>query len=97
MVPRKGARTDDRGGRGREAERVQVQPVAQVTNPAAPVTHADLATMEQRFRDLIMQMRALQQPPPPDPAQTLVEPPSMTNQLSIKAKHLRDFRKYNPK
>ncbi|KAA0067179.1 gag protease polyprotein [Cucumis melo var. makuwa] len=56
---RRGARRDGRGGRGREAGRVQpeVQPVAQATDPAAPVV--------------------------PD-------------QLSTEAKHLRDFRKYNP-
>ncbi|KAA0042117.1 hypothetical protein E5676_scaffold306G003850 [Cucumis melo var. makuwa] len=37
-----------RGGRGRGAVRVQpeVQPVAQATDPAAPVTHTDLAAME---------------------------------------------------
>ncbi|TYK11888.1 ty3-gypsy retrotransposon protein [Cucumis melo var. makuwa] len=59
MPPRRGARRDGRGGRGRGAGRVQpeVQPVAQATNPVAPVV--------------------------PD-------------QLSAEAKHLRDFRKYNP-
>ncbi|TYK28801.1 ty3-gypsy retrotransposon protein [Cucumis melo var. makuwa] len=67
MPPRRGARRGGRGGRGRGAGRVQseVQPVAQATGPAAPVTHADLATMEQRFRDLIMQMREQQQQPAP--------------------------------
>ncbi|KAA0043071.1 gag protease polyprotein [Cucumis melo var. makuwa] len=56
MPPRRGARRGGRGGRGRGAGRVQpeVQPVAQATDPTAPVTHADLAAMEQRFRDLIM-------------------------------------------
>ncbi|KAA0036867.1 gag protease polyprotein [Cucumis melo var. makuwa] len=70
MPPRRGARRGGRGGRGRGAGRVQpeVQPVAQATDPAAPVTHADLAAMEQRFRDLIMQMREQQQPAPPAPA-----------------------------
>ncbi|KAA0042188.1 pol protein [Cucumis melo var. makuwa] len=71
MPPRRGARRGGRGGRGRGAGRVQpeVQPVAQVTDPAAPVTHADLAAMKQRFRDLIMQMREQQQQPaPPAPA-----------------------------
>ncbi|TYK04863.1 gag protease polyprotein [Cucumis melo var. makuwa] len=64
MPSRRGARRGGRGGRGRGAECVQpeVQPVAQATDPAARVTHADLATMEQRFRDLIMQMREQQQP-----------------------------------
>ncbi|KAA0043227.1 ty3-gypsy retrotransposon protein [Cucumis melo var. makuwa] len=37
-----------RGGRGRRARRVQpeVQPVAQATDTAAPITHVDLAAME---------------------------------------------------
>ncbi|KAA0040400.1 ty3-gypsy retrotransposon protein [Cucumis melo var. makuwa] len=70
MPPRRGARRGGRGGRGRGAGRVQpeVQPVAQAIDPAAPVTHVDLAAMEQRFRDLIMQMRKQQQPAPPAPA-----------------------------
>ncbi|KAA0061625.1 gag protease polyprotein [Cucumis melo var. makuwa] len=48
MPPRRGARRGGRGGRRRGARRVQpeVQPVAQVTDPTAPVTHADLAAME---------------------------------------------------
>ncbi|KAA0060734.1 ty3-gypsy retrotransposon protein [Cucumis melo var. makuwa] len=110
MPPRRGARRGGRGGRGRGAERVQpkVQPVAQATDPAAPVTHADLAAMEQRFRDLIMQMREQQQPAPPAPvsapapapapalAPVPVAPQVVPDQLSAEAKHLRDFRKYNP-
>ncbi|KAA0063859.1 gag protease polyprotein [Cucumis melo var. makuwa] len=110
MPPRRGARRGGRGGRGRGAGRVQpeVQPVAQATDPAAPVTHADLAAMEQRFRDLIMQMREQQQPAPPAPAPAPVPAPApapapipvapqvVPNQLSAEAKHLRDFRKYNP-
>ncbi|TYK07887.1 gag protease polyprotein [Cucumis melo var. makuwa] len=104
MPPRRGARRGGRGGRGRGVGRVQpeVQPVAQATDPAAPVTHADLAAMEQRFRDLIMQMQEQQQqqpaPPPPAPALTPVPvvPEVVPDQLSAEAKHLRDFRKYNP-
>ncbi|KAA0055430.1 gag protease polyprotein [Cucumis melo var. makuwa] len=70
MPPRRGARRGGRGGRGRGAGRVQleVQPGVQATDPAAPVTHADLAAMEQRFRDIIMQMREQQQPVSPAPA-----------------------------
>ncbi|KAA0041881.1 gag protease polyprotein [Cucumis melo var. makuwa] len=110
MPPRRGARRGGRGGRGRGTGRVQpeVQPVAQATDPAAPVTHADLAAMEQRFRDLIMQMREQQQPAPPAPAPAPapipapapapvpVAPQVVPDQLSVEAKHLRDFRKYNP-
>ena len=48
MPPRRGARRGGRGGRGRGAGHVQpaVQPVAQTTDPAALVTHEDLAAME---------------------------------------------------
>ncbi|KAA0032617.1 gag protease polyprotein [Cucumis melo var. makuwa] len=114
MPPRRGARRGGRGGRGRGAGRVQpeVQPVAQAPDPVAPVTHADLAAMEQRFRDLIMQMREQQKPasptpalapapapapvPAPAPAPVPVAPQFVPDQLSAEAKHLRDFRKYNP-
>ncbi|KAA0056703.1 gag protease polyprotein [Cucumis melo var. makuwa] len=114
MPPKRGARRGGRGGRGRGAGRVQpeVQPVAQATDSTAPVTHADLAAMEQRFRDLIMQMREQQQPAPPAPAPAPapapvpapapapapvpVAPQVVPDQLSVEAKHLRDFRKYNP-
>ncbi|TYK25732.1 gag protease polyprotein [Cucumis melo var. makuwa] len=74
----------------------EVQPVAQATDPAASVTHADLAAMEQRFRDLIMQMREQQQPAPPAPGPVPIVPQVVPDQLSAEAKHLRDFRKYNP-
>ncbi|KAA0033111.1 gag protease polyprotein [Cucumis melo var. makuwa] len=95
MPPRRGA---NRGGRGRGAGRVQpgVQFVAQATDPAAPVNHAVLTVVEQMFRDLIMQMREQQQPAPPAPAPAPVVPQGVSDQLSAEAKHLRDFRKYNP-
>ncbi|XP_050939278.1 uncharacterized protein LOC127148901 isoform X3 [Cucumis melo] len=106
MPPRRGARRGGRGGRGRGAGSVQleVQLVAQATDPAAPVTHADLAAMEQRFRDLIMQIREQQQPAPPAPTPAPAPAPTpvpvvpqvVPDQLSAEAKHLRDFRKYNP-
>ncbi|TYJ96450.1 retrotransposon protein, putative, Ty3-gypsy sub-class [Cucumis melo var. makuwa] len=73
-----------------------VQLVAQATNPAAPVTHTDLAAMEQRFRELIMQMQEQQQPASPAPALAPVVPQGVPNQLSAEAKHLRIFRKCNP-
>ncbi|KAA0053259.1 pol protein [Cucumis melo var. makuwa] len=98
MPPRRGVRRGGRGGRGKGAELVQpeVQPVAQATDPTAPVTHADLAAMEQRFGDLIMQIRKKQQPVPPAPGPALVVPQVVPDQLSAEAKHLRDFKKYNP-
>ncbi|TYK27786.1 gag protease polyprotein [Cucumis melo var. makuwa] len=98
MLPRRGARRGGRGGRGRGAGRVQpeIQPVAQAIDPAAPVTHANLTAMKQRFRDLIMQMREQQQPAPPAHAPSSVVPQGVLDQLSVEAKHLRDFRKYNP-
>ncbi|KAA0048100.1 putative 22 kDa kafirin cluster [Cucumis melo var. makuwa] len=98
MPLRRGARRGGQGGRGRGTGRVQpgVQLVAQATNPAAPVTHTDLAAMEQRFRELIMQMQEQQQPAPPAPALAPVVPQGVPNQLSAEAKHLRIFRKCNP-
>ncbi|KAA0041948.1 gag protease polyprotein [Cucumis melo var. makuwa] len=76
MPLRRGTRKGGRGGRGRGAGRVQsrVQPVAQATDPATPVTYADLAAMEQRFRDLIMQMRKQQQPAPSAPVRLQLYP-----------------------
>ena len=48
MLPRRGAHKRGHGGRGRRAGRIQpeVQPVAQATNLAALVTHANLAIMK---------------------------------------------------
>ena len=48
MLPRRGARRDGRGGRGKKAGRVQpeVQPIAQATDPTVAITHADLVAME---------------------------------------------------
>ncbi|TYJ97732.1 gag-protease polyprotein [Cucumis melo var. makuwa] len=85
MPPRKGARRDSRGGRGRGAGCVQpeVHPVAQATDPAAPVTHADLAAMEKRFRDLIMQMREPQHSALLAPAQAPVCPDDQKVQCTI--------------
>ncbi|TYK03210.1 gag protease polyprotein [Cucumis melo var. makuwa] len=103
-----------RGVDQREAERIReghmdasgflyasADSVAQATDTTAPVTHVDLAAVEQRFRDLIMQMREQQQQPAalapaPAPAPVPVVPQVVPDQLSAEAKHLRDFRKYNP-
>ncbi|TYK21790.1 ty3-gypsy retrotransposon protein [Cucumis melo var. makuwa] len=50
MLPRRGARRDGQGGRGKKAGRVQpeVQPIAQATDPTAAITHADLVAMDLR-------------------------------------------------
>ncbi|KAA0041507.1 putative polyprotein [Cucumis melo var. makuwa] len=55
--------------RGAGCVQPEVQPVAQATDPVGPVTHANLATMEQWFGDLIMQMQEQQQPAPLAPTQ----------------------------
>lgn len=38
------------------------QPTVQAVNPTAPVTQADLAAMEQRYRDLLFEVMAQRQP-----------------------------------
>ena len=47
--------------------------------------------MEKRYQDMLRDALA------PAPAQTPVEPQIVPNQLPVEAKHLSDFRKYNPK
>ncbi|TYK05561.1 gag protease polyprotein [Cucumis melo var. makuwa] len=96
MPLRRCARRGGRGGRGRGTGRVQpgVQLVAQATDPAAPVTHTDLAAMEQRFRELIMQMQEQQQPAPPVPALALVVPQGFSV-VGI-GQALEDFQKVQP-
>ncbi|KAA0032556.1 histone H2B.3-like [Cucumis melo var. makuwa] len=68
-------------------------------NPTAAVTQADLATMEKRYQDMLRNPLApfhvVQQTPTALPS-ALVESQIVSNQLSVEAKHLRDFRKYNP-
>ncbi|TYK28169.1 gag protease polyprotein [Cucumis melo var. makuwa] len=108
MPPRKGARRGGgRGGRGAGRGQPEAQPAAMVVDPNAPVTQADLAAMEQRYQDMLQAalapFLAAQQnqaasvqaqavvPPAPEEAQPVPV------QLSAEAKHLRDFRKYNPK
>ncbi|TYK30020.1 gag protease polyprotein [Cucumis melo var. makuwa] len=101
MPPRKGARRGASGG-GRGAGRTQPeeQLVAQATNPTAFVTQADLAAMEKRYQDMSMDALApfhAAQQTQAAPTQTPVVPQVVPDQLSIEAKHLRDFSKYNPK
>ncbi|TYK19423.1 gag protease polyprotein [Cucumis melo var. makuwa] len=108
MPPRRGSR---RGGgrRGRGAGRTQPekQPAVQAANPTAPVTQADLVAMEQCYQDMLQDalapfLTAKQTQAAPVQAQTVPLPapvgaPPEPVQLSAEAKHLRDFRKYNPK
>ncbi|KAA0026287.1 histone H2B.3-like [Cucumis melo var. makuwa] len=64
------------------------------------VTQVDLAAIEKRYQDMLRDalapLYAVQQTPP-SPTQTLVEPQIVPDQLLTEAKHLRYFRKYNPK
>ncbi|TYJ96448.1 gag-protease polyprotein [Cucumis melo var. makuwa] len=48
------------------------------------------------FRDALAQFHAVQQTPPAL-TQASMEPHNVPNQLLAESKHLRDFRKYNPK
>ncbi|TYJ97663.1 gag protease polyprotein [Cucumis melo var. makuwa] len=105
MPPCRGARRG--GGRGgrRAGGRTQPeeQPAVQAADPNAPVTQADLAAMEQRYQDMLQAtlapfLAAQQTQAAPLQAQTIPPPASLGAQpapvqLSVKAKHLRDFRK----
>ncbi|KAA0061225.1 histone H2B.3-like [Cucumis melo var. makuwa] len=98
MPPRRGARRE--GGRGGRGAR-HTQPEEQ------SVTQADLTAMEQRYQNMLQTalapfLVAQQTQVAPVKAQTV--PPSTPVgaqpapvQLSVEAKNLRDFRKYNPK
>ncbi|KAA0048134.1 ty3-gypsy retrotransposon protein [Cucumis melo var. makuwa] len=76
-------------------------------DPNAPVTQADLAAMEQRYQDMLQAALApflatQQNQATLVQAQTVIPPAPVEAQpvpvqLSTEAKHLRDFRKYNPK
>ncbi|KAA0061201.1 pol protein [Cucumis melo var. makuwa] len=108
MPPRRGARRGGgRGGRGAGRGQPEAPPVAPAVDPNAPVTQADLAAMEQRYQDMLQAalapfLAAQQNQAAPVQAQA-VAPPAPEEaqpvpvQLSAEAKHLRDFRKYNPK
>ncbi|KAA0059509.1 pol protein [Cucumis melo var. makuwa] len=101
MPPRRCARRGSgRGGRGAGRIQPKEQPAVQAANPTAPVTQVDLAAMEQRYQDMLQAalapfhavQQALTAPPP-----TRVEAQPSPDQLLDEAKHLRDFKKYNPK
>ncbi|KAA0062518.1 gag protease polyprotein [Cucumis melo var. makuwa] len=87
----RGAHRGRRRGRGAGRTQPEEQPAVQAANSIATVTQADLAAMEKRYQDMLRDALA------PGPAQTPVEPLIVPNQLSAEAKHLSDFRKYNPK
>ncbi|KAA0036138.1 LINE-1 retrotransposable element ORF2 protein [Cucumis melo var. makuwa] len=108
MPPRRGARRGGgKGGRGAGRGQPEEQPAVPAVDPNAPVTQADLAAMEQRYQDMLQaalapflaaqqNQAALVQDQtviPPAP----VEAQPVPVQLSAEAKHLKDFRKYNPK
>ncbi|TYK29799.1 histone H2B.3-like [Cucumis melo var. makuwa] len=108
MPPRRGSR---RGGgrRGRGVGRTQPeeQPAVQAANPNALDTQANLAAIEQRYQDMLQaalapflvaqqtQAALVQAQTVPPLAPVGAQPESV--QLSVETKHLRDFRKYNPK
>ncbi|KAA0053184.1 gag protease polyprotein [Cucumis melo var. makuwa] len=108
MPPRRGARRGGgRGGRGAGRGQPEAPPAAPAVDPNAPVTQADLAAMEQRYQNMLQAalapfLAAQQNQAAPVQAQA-VAPPAPEEaqpvpvQLSAEAKHLRDFRKYNPK
>ncbi|TYK01350.1 gag protease polyprotein [Cucumis melo var. makuwa] len=100
MSPCREARRGGREGRGAGRTQPEEQPAVQVANPTAPITQADLVAIEKRYqdmlRDALASFHAAQQTPTTPPL-ARVEPQTVPNQLSTEAKHLRDFRKYNPK
>ncbi|KAA0037374.1 gag protease polyprotein [Cucumis melo var. makuwa] len=108
MPPRRGARRGGgREGRGAGRGQPEEQPAVSAVDPNAPVTQADLVAMEQRYQDMLQAalapfLAAQQNQAAPVQAQTViplapVEAQPVPVQLSAEAKHLRDFRKYNPK
>ncbi|KAA0052061.1 histone H2B.3-like [Cucumis melo var. makuwa] len=90
-----------------EAEEPEEQPAAPAADPNTPITQVDLAAMEQRYQDMLQAALApflavQQTQAAPIQAQTVSPPASVEAQpapvqLSAEAKHLIDFRKYNPK
>ncbi|KAA0051341.1 gag protease polyprotein [Cucumis melo var. makuwa] len=94
-------------GRGVGRGQPEAQPATPAVDPNAPVTQADLAAMEQRYQDMLQAalapfLVAQQNQAAPVQAQAIVPPAPeeaqpVPVQLSAEAKHLRDFRKYNPK
>ena len=87
----RGARRGGRRGRGAGRTQPEEKPIVPAANSIATVTQTDLAAMEKRYQDMLRDALA------PAPAQTPVEPQIVPNQLPVEAKHLSDFRKYNPK
>ncbi|TYK00165.1 histone H2B.3-like [Cucumis melo var. makuwa] len=107
MPPRRGARRGGREGRGAGRTQPEEQPAVQTANPTTLVTQADLAVMEQRYQDMLhatlapfhaaqQNQTALAQTQVV-PAQVLVAFQIVPDQLLAEGKHLKDFRKYNPK
>ncbi|KAA0042183.1 retrotransposon protein, putative, Ty3-gypsy subclass [Cucumis melo var. makuwa] len=97
MSPRRGVRRGGGGDRGVGHTQPEKHLVVQTTNPIAPVTQADLAAMEQRYQDMLRDALApfhVAQQTPTTPSPALVESQPASDQLSAKAKHLRDFRRY---
>ncbi|KAA0066648.1 gag-protease polyprotein [Cucumis melo var. makuwa] len=82
MPPRRGARRGGgRGSRGAGRTQPEEEPAVQAANPTAPVIRRISPRWSNNTRTCY----------------ALVVPQIVSDQLSAKAKHLRDFRKYNPK
>ncbi|KAA0037368.1 uncharacterized protein E6C27_scaffold278G00710 [Cucumis melo var. makuwa] len=87
MPPRRGARRGDgRGGRGTGRGQPEAQPAAPAVDPNAPITHADLAAMEQRYQDMLQAALRLSLPP------SRTRPPLFRSRPSF----LQPLRKLNP-
>lgn len=100
MTARKVASRGGQGGREAGHNQVDEQPAEQVANPVAPVSQADLTAMstrlEQMFKDTVTKVLAQHQLAQAAPSQGQAAPQDLPNQLSAEAKHLRDFRIYDP-
>ena len=106
MSPRRSVHRGGRKGRGVGRNEPEGQPIIQAVDPTAPVTHVYHAAMKLRYRDLLFEALAQRQPvqqtqaasvqTPATGVQAPIVAQNPSDMLSVEAKHLRDFRKYNP-
>lgn len=55
MLPRRSVRRDGRGGRRAGRNQPEGQRAVQAVDPSTSVTHANLAIMEQRYKDMLFE------------------------------------------